>query len=505
MTAPAAIFRSVLWNHAGRLAEYALMYLTSVLIARGLGVAGNGDFAALISYSQLLFVLTSVGLETSLNRHIPRLGTSVPGRASYLLRRALAVRVLAFAAAGALLLVLSASDPGLIPGELKSYLGLLLVYSLLRAIVSLIVIALTSQLRTEVTSRVNVSIRLLELLAVAALSLAELNIRTLLIVFIGTSVLHVAAYIVAARNLLAGPGEPIPFAPVLVFGGIYWLNTIVDYFLGRQGDLLMLRFLLSDPMPVSLYDVAFSLTQVTVLGATLGFSGVTFATFSRLATEGRGAGSQMYRFMVHAVSLLTIPPAAFLLFHGGSIINLLYSTPYAGAAALLQGMAAFKIAARLFGGGENAEYALSMGFVTPLVALSLFGAVVNIVLNLALIPSLGAPGSVIASGVGNIAATAGVFYLIRRGAPHRLQLSSWIRVTVACCAASWLIPVQLFSSPLISALFEAAAYGACTTIFFMILKPADMSDVELLSRISPGIGKFASRFASHNTRRTSGA
>lgn len=501
MTTPAAIVRSILWNHAGRLAEYALMYATSVLIARGLGVMGNGDFAGLTTSAQLLFVLTSIGLETSLNRHIPRLGDAAQGVTRSLLRKALAVRFMGFAVAGTVLLLLSSSHQGILPEPLRPYLGLLLVYSFLRAMVSLVVITLTAQLRTETTSRVNVGVRFLELAAVVAILFWGMNLQRLMVVFISTSVLQIVCYSVAAKDLVRGRSLPAPFAPILTFGGIYWVNTVVDYFLGRQGDLLMLRYLLSDPIPVSLYDVAFSLVQVAVLGSTLGLGGVMFATFSRLAAEGKGGAHRMYGVMVRGVSLLTIPPAAFLLFHGATIVALMYSPSYAGAAVLVQGMAAFRIAARLFGGGENAEYALSMGLVSPLVGLSLLGAAVNIMLNFGLIPGFGAQGSVIASGAGNIAATAGGFLLIRRHGAHRLQLSSWIRIAFACCLASWLTPSLGIVPSAFSAALELLLYGAGAALLLFIVKPLDGMDVELAARINPRLGALASRFAPGRSRK----
>src|SRR4030042_4371537 len=87
------IFQSALWNHAGKLLEYLCVYLTSVIIARALGVQGNGIYAGLISLSQLLLVLSSFGLETSLNKHIPQLDpTTQAEQTRFILRRVLLVR-----------------------------------------------------------------------------------------------------------------------------------------------------------------------------------------------------------------------------------------------------------------------------------------------------------------------------------------------------------------------------------------------------------------------------
>jgi O-antigen/teichoic acid export membrane protein len=66
------IVRSALWNHLGKVSEFALMYITTVLIARSLGVEANGRLAGILSVIQLLIVLSSAGIEVSLNRHLPR-------------------------------------------------------------------------------------------------------------------------------------------------------------------------------------------------------------------------------------------------------------------------------------------------------------------------------------------------------------------------------------------------------------------------------------------------
>ena len=96
MADPSTTFRSALWNHAGKILEYMLMYLTSVLIARGLGVQENGVFVGLFSVSQLFLVLMSFGLEVSLNKHVPQLeGERRDERLRFVFRRALAIRVVA--------------------------------------------------------------------------------------------------------------------------------------------------------------------------------------------------------------------------------------------------------------------------------------------------------------------------------------------------------------------------------------------------------------------------
>src|SRR6266581_487259 len=95
MSDPQATFKSAFWNHTGKILEYLMMYLTSVLIARGLGVHENGTFVGLFSFSQLLLVLASFGLEVSLNKHIPQLSGELRDQnIRYIVRRVLGVRIM---------------------------------------------------------------------------------------------------------------------------------------------------------------------------------------------------------------------------------------------------------------------------------------------------------------------------------------------------------------------------------------------------------------------------
>lgn len=43
------VFRGILWNHAGRIAEYALMFAFAVVVACGLGPQFNGWYVTFVT------------------------------------------------------------------------------------------------------------------------------------------------------------------------------------------------------------------------------------------------------------------------------------------------------------------------------------------------------------------------------------------------------------------------------------------------------------------------
>ncbi|MBI5471367.1 MAG: polysaccharide biosynthesis protein [Ignavibacteriae bacterium] len=473
-----ATFRSAVWNHAGRVLEYVLMYVTSILIARGLGVQENGRFVGLFSAAMLLMVLSSFGLETSLNKFIPQLGEmDKTERTRFILRRVLLVRLIAVmfvAVAFTAVLMLATTS---LSRETSVVLLIVFLFSAVRSIVPLFSTVLTAQLKTDVTTGVNLSIRALELLLVVALAQNGLTVPALFTLFLITSALHVVLYAFLSRSNLAGETHHVELNPIITFGGIYWANTIVDFFLGRQGDILFLGNLLPDTTQPGLYDVAYSISQLATLAMTTGLSGVTLATFARLALTGREAMDKFYSFSVRIVSLLTIPFTAFMLFNSGPLISVLYSGDYLQATVLVQGMMCFKIVSRLFAGGENAEYMLSEGRVGTLVLIGLAAAATNILLNILLIPSLQATGSVIASGTAALLANVLGAAMVFRTSAARLQIAYWLKLAMPAILSAYLTSLIVFENDLVMLLVRGIAFLLLFVGSLSVVRPLHRQDL----------------------------
>jgi O-antigen/teichoic acid export membrane protein len=484
MAGPQATFKSAVWNHAGRILEYILMYFTSVLVARGLGVQENGTFVGLFSISQLLLVLTSFGLEVSLNKHLPQIsGGSRDEHIRYIFHRALAVRVLAIISFAIVLYAGTQYFSHYVPSLLSQYIWLLLAYTGVRSIVSLFAVVLTADLQTRATSGVNVSTRILEVVLIGLLVSGGMTTMRVFAVFFSVTTLQLAAYVVASRVHLFGKTERLAALPIIVFGGTYWANTLVEYFLGRQGDVLLLTILLPDATQPSLYDVAFAVCQLASLSMTVGLGGITLATSARLALQGSELLERFYGFMIRLMSLLSIPLYAFILFNAGSVLYVLYSSRYGAAASLIQGIAGFRIVNRLFGGSENAEFLLSRSQVSRLVGIGIVGALVNVGLDLLFIPTMGSMGAVVGSGFGNLTVSFLGAMAVYRSSSVTMQWQFWLKVSLAACAASFVCMVAIPPHGLILIGVQGVAYATLVLFFLSLVKPLTGPDIEWLSRI----------------------
>lgn len=492
------IFTSAAWNHAGKLAEYFLAYLSAVLIARGLGVMENGVFAGLISFSQFMSALSSLGLETSLNKHIPQLSNArSQEQVRYLLRRLMGIRLVLFAVVAGLVFVLPALAGFQLPKGVDDYLVLLVVFTACRSLVPLVAMTLIAQLKTEINSRITLLVRLMELVGIIVLfELGMVSILNLILLFLAATFIHIFAFILVGKSELIGGEHPLPLRPVLAFGGLFWLNTISEFILGRQGDVLFLSSFAADTSQASLYDVAYSVAQFSALGMTIGFGGVTFAAFASLAIEREEAMNRFYAFLIRIVSLLTIPLFTFLLWNGRSVIQLLYSEKFDAAFSLLQVILAFRIVSRLFGGQENAEYLLSKGSVAPLVAVGLIGGVCNVVLNIVLIPEFGAFGTTIASGTGNFVANVLAALLVYKATRGGAQFAFWAKLTVIGLASSFLCHVLIDAISLPALLGQAFVYTGVLIVLLGFIKPLTQEDSRWLIQVNSRLKKILQPFTS---------
>lgn len=481
------IARSTLWNHIGKVAEYGLFFASTVAIARGLGVSGNGHLAAVLSLVQLIVVLSAAGVEVSLNKYIPQDGGVNPGT-RYLVLRLLSLRLMLYVVV--CVVALSLLPPGLswrsVDG--RELFGFVVVLGVLRSVAPVLGMLLVARFRTGQAALVGVLARGGELLALLWIG-NSLTIPIVLVVLVGGTALQVCGYALASRVEWFGESRRIPVLPVVTFGAIFWVNTVIDYFLGRQGDVMFLAMLRPESTSASLYDVAYSIVQVGLLVLTAGFGGVSLAALSRHAATDPARMRVVYALVVRITSLLTIPLLSFLFVCAPDLLRLLYSEQYAGAVDALRIILVFRILSRLFATGENADYLLALGKVWTVVRIGVVAACVTVAMHLLLIPRWGAVGAACAGGTGVLLANVlGGVAVVRIGGVH-LQWEAWIRIVAAAVTASVLCSLVPETAPVVFHFaLTAAVFCAAFVLLMMVVRPLQKDD---LGPIRAALGSLA--------------
>jgi O-antigen/teichoic acid export membrane protein len=500
MTRAKATAKGYLWNHAGKVLEYLLLFSTTVVIARGLGVAENGVYAALASFAQLLVVLSSLSLESSLNRFIPQLEVTQPQtrvtRLRFMLRRIFLVRG-ALVVGVIVLAFLLVHVPGIpFPDVIVRYFWLLAGYAAIRSLVQLLSMVFVAQLRTAPLAKISVAVRVIELMGIATMAANGITVSSVMLFLISTGFLQIAICLYVGRSDFSGDLLSYSLGPVYAFGAIFWINAMMEYFLGRQGDVLFLTTLLPSAVPASKYNVAFTVVLAATQGLTLGLGGITLTSFSRLAVTSAHTMDRFYFFLVRVISTMVLPVLVFIFFNANPIITLLFSPDFADAAVLVQWMIVFRVVARLFAGSENAEYLLARGETFNVVKIGIAGAAANIALDLILIPRYFALGAVIGSGCANLLINLLGSLYVRRRAGHRvIQGGFWSLVTGMTVGAGLLVAYLLPGDSLVLLLGRAVAFGAFVVLFLYLMKPFSALDVAWVNEINGPVARFFGRFA----------
>jgi O-antigen/teichoic acid export membrane protein len=310
----------------------------------------------------------------------------------------------------------------------------------------------------------------------------------LAILVIGSTV-QVAGYAFVSRREWFGESSPGPVLPVVMFGVVFWCNTILDYFLGRQGDVMFLTLLCPRASEASLYDVAYSIVQVGLLVLTAGLGGVSLAALSRFAATDRVRMNSLYRVIVRTTSLLTIPLLAFILVRAPDILKLLFSDKYAGAASILRIILGMRILSRLFATGENADYLLALGKVWLVVRIGAIASCVTVGAHLILIPRWGAVGAACAGSAGVLLANIMGGVAVQRIGKIEWQWQAWIRIAAAAMVAGFLSGlIPDCGTPFLTVAATGFVFLIAFVLLATVLRPLYREDIDV---INAALGRVA--------------
>lgn len=502
MKSPRQVAASLLWNYVGKIADSGGMYIVGIIVAHALGVRNYASYALALSGMHLVVALSSAGIEVALNRFLPALAADGKGSTiRFLVKRVLLIRViLALIVSCALyvLLDLSGVFATVFPGA-----AAFLLFAIMRSVVPLLAMSMVAQLHTKIPSVISSSIRLADVVVVSVIASAGGTVQDFMIGLACTSVIHAVVLLMFLRPPIGGPTTVTPLLPILSFGGIYSINVMVNFVLGRFGDVVLLGKLCPDQNQTGLYEVGAGLVQAASLLMITGMGGVNLALFSEMATRhgiDRRRIQDFYHGLVRIISALTIPLMAFLVVDADLVVQALYSSRFAGAADIVRAFAAVRIAARLFGGGENTDSLLAFGKAALVSTLGVSAAIINIAGDVLLIPHFGAFGPVIATSTAELAATCGTFFAAKAIVGVRLQPSIYVRLLAGCLPGALLLAMISHGMGVPSLVQNILIFGVLTMCMWVLLKPFRRSDMEILSRVYQPLASFLLPFVRREDR-----
>ena len=478
--------QGLVWNQAGRAIEYASAYAASVLAARAFGPVDFGTWSVALSLVTLGTLAGSLGLNEALNLLVPRLAQA-PGQIAYLLRRLLGLRSgVALLLAAALYAGAPAIARGWRDPELEPVVQTAALYGFFYQVSLLLEYFFVGRLEMSRATRARVLVQLLHVAAAAIALRFHLPPQLLFLLMAGNAAVGLSWLLASARETLNATPERLDLRGPLRFGLALWATGLVNFFVGRQADILLIGLFHPGTDAAGAYSAAALLAMLLAGALIMGAEGVSLAAFSELEARVDRAGlGRLWSLHVKMDVLLSVP----LLVFGGCfarpLIGLLYGVGFERAAPLLTAYAAVWIVARALGGGTN--MAVLNAMQSPRLPLLIYGScgAWNLIGDLALIPKLGAWGALAATGLAMIAAGLASGLVVRRRTGAAFPAGFALKVLAASGLGALLAAWLPRPGGLAGLLVAAAVLGVVSVIVLRLLRPLDDDDRRLLVRLSP--------------------
>jgi O-antigen/teichoic acid export membrane protein len=294
--------------------------------------------------------------------------------------------------------------------------------------------------------------------------------------------------------LLRGAEQRTPMRPILGFAAGVWAATLFTIGLAGQIDVILLGALRHDAVQIALYSVA---TLVFVkLGLLLGgWAGTATSSFADIHTRRGAVGSGrlllVYVRLHILLALLVYPPIILL---SDQITRYVFGAAYAAASGLMVVFGSYWILSSFMAAGIPLSFLLAIGRQRQAVAIRATTGVLNVVLDVLLIPPLGALGAIVATGTANVLAHISDFVFAARpvsvGFPWLFAIRVAAAGIVGAVPAVLLRPHDLIGSVVAAVLYVGLYCGTLT-----VLRPLNAADVELASRLGPRVASLVRRLA----------
>ncbi|GAB6862940.1 flippase [Haloplanus litoreus] len=399
----AQVFRDLLKGGSvvfvGRIAELGISFLGLAVIARLIGPTDFGAVAIGSTLLSMLSTLSILGLDTGVGRFLPRYESPADRRGVLVSAFQLAVPVtaatgLAVVLGADLLATRAFGDPSIAP--ILIVFGLALPFA---AIVELCVGALQGQkLAAPKVVVEQLSIPFVRV----SLAFAVLYVGWGVL---GISVAYGTAYVVAAalglyylwrHSSLFGSEAYTPIhRDLLTFSAPLVVTIVMNKILGYLDTFLLAAYL--PTAEVGIYKVAYPVAMLL-------FVGIESANFlfmpilSGLESEGRNRElKRVYQVVTKWIFMGTLPLFLVIALFPEMTLRITFGEQYVGGARTLSILAVGFFTTVIVGPNNNAL--TSIGKTRIIMAINALAALLNLVLNLLLIPRYGIAGAAVATAL----------------------------------------------------------------------------------------------------------
>lgn len=491
-----SLSRAVLWNHLTKISGYGLDFVLSVVLARGLGNHLFGVYSELYNFIFLFSLFSIMGMDTSVNVFLPVFKNDSL-QVSGFLKQTL-VRLLSSSLLTCLAVIIARTYLGrLVQSEqLPSLLGVAAVFLLFYNLQVFWQAVLTSFYATRFLFFVNTLFKSMMIVVAVVVLNNRVDLYRLMLSFALIYFIVVLFYMLKIKRKVSCKSIKVDLAAFSRFGWKAWLINFVNYFLGRYSDILLMGILGVSKASIGCYHIAFMLSMALSYMFTAGLTGVMLTAFSEMHQSHssdllKKSWSTICKFMIFVCT----PVFVFAQINARTMIPLLYSSDYQESIVLFQAFSSIYLISVVMGGGLNSTVLYAVRKENLILISRVILGLLNVGLNLILIPPYQALGAVIATGVSLVLTILVELVVLIRvvGVRFPAKFLSQILIAVGGAAAvSWkAVPAENG----VQLIFHGVVFSIAAIVLLVWMKPFAKSEVDHLARMNAVVGKLVNLFS----------
>jgi O-antigen/teichoic acid export membrane protein len=442
----------------------------AAILVRHLGISQFGRYATVTSLIAIVGGVTEAGISLyGIREFQARSDRDRRELMASLLGMRLALTLIGIALATCFALLAGYSDV-LVLGALVVGAGLLV-----QVVADVLSVPLQAQLRLATLTLVDLNRRIVALALIGALALAGAGLIPLFAVPIGSGLAALLLLVWLVRDSLALTvnfgwrswrglvAQTLPSAVATSIGVVYFYVTII------------VMSLIASATQTGLFATSFRVTQVA-LGIPILLLTAIFPVMSREDSQGRSEAGQIVG-RVFTVAVICGVWMSLAMALGASFVLDVVAGKQGHAAVPVLRIQALVLTLS-FISASSALTLISLRRFRPMILVSSSGLLLNVVLGLALVPSLGARGGALADVLTEAVVAAALTTIVVREGPRRrigFSLAAPLALATALAGAVVLLPIG-----------AVAHVAAATIVYFGVLVLTGSIPVEL-TRAARGI------------------
>lgn len=496
MTFGNKIISGLLWGQIGSTGRTLLCFLFSIIVARLLGVQNYGIYVALASFVELLAKFSDMGVFSIFTTYIPRFKIrSQPGECSFVVRTVIITRlILVMVAIGFLFVFAGALIDYIGEPSIGDYLVLIAIWFLVRSIMDGFIAIVIANVDMKFYAAVELLVSIFQVAGALLLIKFGMEIRSVVILMILVNGIQLISYGMASLTVIKPKPLRTRLTPVFRFSLVMWLSTIIQYFRFKSIGVFMLLYFLKDSKSVAYYDVAFflSVSAGSILLAAVDRLILPFYSEAYVRAGLTGL-KNAWEFMTKLSIFLSAPILVFLIFHSEDIVKIFYSNRYLESSPLIIVFAIFALGGIFVAGGPAVSVFFPLNKENYFLYLRGFNGILNVVLNLILIPNFGIMGAVIATSgstlLTNVIELGLALRILNARLPYEFMMKLSLFMLISISWTLFFMNMNLFQ--LVSVAF---AYGVLITALMSRFYNFSDREKEIIREFSPGFFSFLTRY-----------